>query len=360
MCQQFHFSFLEPEDESSNGYFQEHPDLFRDIGDALRNAGLHQEALRYYEPLQKGPDGLDSRFTFDIAICYQALGRDSDVRRSIQALKNTARDANFYIGLAKLYQSQGKDSEMWHLINQLKRMGKSEMIRKAGLPVHRDGAANISSEPSSPSVSPRSASAGRGDSMLRELRKSAGPARAKQKRKQKRQRDGQLKDGAVRAIYESVTALQPAVDAGDREAAAEWLCLANRMFEDFRNQSLFFPRDKSTKFTGFNKWKRTVTLPANEDLVGPEEQDDDDVPTHYRTVHFEDWSDLLMRVALHHAKSGDKDECWQVLNVIQSANVFMHEPSRIQMIRNVALGMFPLFDSQSLIITLNDQPQLVH
>jgi hypothetical protein len=285
---------------------------------------------------------LESRFTFDIAICYQALGRDSDVRRSIQALKNTARDANFYIGLAKLYQSQGKDSEMWHLISQLKRMGKSEMIRKAGLPVDRWGTAHHSSDSSVRSVTATSPSVDRENSTLRELRRGAGPARAKQNRKQRRQNDFQLKDGAVRAIYENVTALQPAVDAGDRKAAAEWLSLTNRMFQDFRSQSLFFPRDKSTKFTGFNKWKRTVTLPENEDLVGPEEKDDDDVPTHYRTVHFDDWSDLLMRVALHHAKNGNRDECWDVLNVIQIANIFAHEPARIQMIRNVALSMFPL------------------
>jgi general transcription factor 3C polypeptide 3 (transcription factor C subunit 4) len=340
ICQQHHFEYLEPEDDSPDSYLHQCPYLFRDIGDALRGVGLHKEALRYYEPLQKGPDALDSRFSFDIAICYQALGRDSDVRRSIQVLRNSTRDANFYIGLAKLYQSQGKDSEMWHLINQLKRMGKTIMIRKAGLPTESENTAYRGDVPSDRSIVASSPSAGREPSMMAELRRSVGPRRARQSRKQEREREIRLKDGAIRALYDNLTVLQDSVDAGDREAAVEWLNLANQMFYDFRSQSLFFPRDKATKFTGFNKWKRTVTLPDGDDLVGPEDRDDDDVPTHYRTVHFEEWLDVLMRVALHHAKDGRSDSCWEVLNVTQTANVFAHDQARVQIVRNVALSMF--------------------
>jgi hypothetical protein len=220
-------------------------------------------------------------------------------------------------------------------------MGKSEMIRKAGLPVYRDGTEHPGTDSSVRSVSAHSPSVGREPSMLRDLRRSVGPSRAKQNRKQIREREVRLKDGAVRAIYNEMIALQDLVDAGDREAAAEWLRLGAQMFHEFRSQPLFFPRDKATKFTGFNRWKRTVTLPDTEDLVGPEERDDDDVPTHYRTVHFDDWLDLLMHVAMHHAKDGNKETCWEVLNVTQSANVFAHDQVRIQTVRNAALGMFP-------------------
>lgn len=116
----------------------EYPDLFREIGDALREEQLHQDALRFYEPLQKQPRVLDSKFYFDLAICYQALNRDDDVKRTMEALrffKRGKRDAHFFVGLAKLYQSQGKEADMHYLVRQLKRMGKSDMVLAAGLPL---------------------------------------------------------------------------------------------------------------------------------------------------------------------------------------------------------------------------------
>jgi hypothetical protein len=300
----------------------------------LREVGLHHEALQYYEPLRGLLEGKDSRFSFDIAICYQALGRDSDVRRSVQSLKSTVRDAHFYIGLAKLYQSQGKAAEMWHLINQLRRMGKSEMIRKAGLPLEKEGVLHPgSNEARSVSVA--------SSSVRSSVRRSVGPASSRVVKKQQKDEDSRKRDAELGEVFEEALNLQDAVDAGDPEAAAQWLRHANEMFEDFRSQPLFFPRDKSTKFVGFNKWKRTITLPEGERLLAQEERDDE-IPTYYREIHFDDWLDLLMRLALHYAKEGIKEGCWEVVNVTQGANIFAHEPSRIRVVRNVALSELPI------------------
>ncbi|KAF2433705.1 TPR-like protein [Tothia fuscella] len=337
-----HFDCLEPEDDSDDAYVREYPEIFREIGDALRESELYQQALQYYEALRTLPNEVDSRFCFDIAICYQALGRDSDVRLSIQSLKNTVRDAHFYIGLAKLYQAQGKAAEMWHLINQLRRMGKADMIRKAGLPLEKEGTLRPSTSGSS--VSTSASPSARGSE-----RRSVGPLSSKWNKKQQKDRERRVRDTIIKSRYEDALGLQAAVDAGDPDVAAEWLGYANELFEDFRSQPLFFPRDKSTKFTGFNKWKRVVTLPDGENLVEPEEKDDD-VPNYYRNISFDEWLDLLMRLALHYAKNEIGEGCWEVLNVTQSANIFAHEPARTQIVRNVAL---------SCALILKDEQRLV-
>lgn len=270
-------------------------------------------------------DKQDSRFTFDIAICYQALGRDMDVRRVVQTLKATIRDSQFYIGLAKLYQTQGKETEMWHLINQMRRMGKSDMIRRSGLPLDKDNPAQTRSV--SPSI--RAAS----------VRRSVGPMSTRQQKKVRRMKEKLTRDVQLRSYYDEMLELQGAVDVGAPEAAIEWEERAAELFDDFRSQILFYPRDKTTKFTGFNKWKRTVTLPEGEDMIEEEEREEE-VPSFYRGIHFDDWMDSLMRLALQYAKDGSKERCWDVLDATQSANVFAHDPFRIQAVRNVGLGVW--------------------
>lgn len=76
-------------------HIQEYADLFKEAGDVLRETGHHSEALRFYEPMKKNIADLNSKFFFDIAICYQALGRKEDVRSSIKFIKDGERTADF-------------------------------------------------------------------------------------------------------------------------------------------------------------------------------------------------------------------------------------------------------------------------
>ena len=80
---------------------------------------------------------LNSKFFFDIAICYQALGRKEDVRSSIKFIKDGERTVDFQIGLAKLYQSQGRRDLMWRLCLELRKMGEGRLLREAGLPTFK-------------------------------------------------------------------------------------------------------------------------------------------------------------------------------------------------------------------------------
>jgi general transcription factor 3C polypeptide 3 (transcription factor C subunit 4) len=292
--------------------------------------------LRFYEPLKKRPEALDSRFCFDLAICYQTLGREEDYKNSLQIFKRNARDPQYHIGLAKLYQSQGKEEDMWHLIKQLKRMGKSDLIRNAGLPLLRPV------DESGISQSIDNATRGEATPPVRQLSEEQGAKRRyanhRRRLREKEQYD-QQQDMIIGSLWTDLKALQQDVDAGDLDAEAEWLGIANEVFDDFRDQKLFFPRDRHTKFMGYQRWKRTVNLPEDDQLFATEVVRDEEIPVHYRNIHFDDWLDFILQLALRHAKYGNSESCWDVLNVAQNANIFAHDQPRIVLTRNVAMSM---------------------
>ncbi|KAF2399821.1 hypothetical protein EJ06DRAFT_477529 [Trichodelitschia bisporula] len=332
----FHLEFLHPEDLSNISYLYEYPELFREVGDALRESSHYTEALRFYEPLLNTPQVLDSVFYFEIAICYQALGRDEDVKRSIQHLKYNSKDPQFLVGLAKLYQAQGKDDQMWKMIHQLRRIGAYQMVRDSGLPLLQE----------QPNTKNNPSTTGEGadiDYLIQEARGTGARRPRKEKRPgqpnyrgEARQEHERHLDGVVRAIYDAMVALEDKKE-DDTAAMEEWVTLATELFESFRNQRAFFPRDKGTKFTGFRWDNRHVNLPEDEEFVDPD-QVEVEAPTEYRKIPFDNWLDVLLEYALTLAKMGDSNRCWDVLETAGRANVFVHEDDRVYAVRAVSLS----------------------
>lgn len=342
---------MEPDDEAEDAYINEHPNLFREVGDALREAKLHQEALRFYEPLKNKLEAVDSRFCFDLAICYQALGRDEDYKSSLQIFKRNARDPQYHIGLAKLYQSQGRDADMWHLIKQLRRVGKTKLVRDAGLPlvqpegvdteatVQKTGEAVTSPVVYTPPQRDHSQE-------LTSAKRRYGEGR--RLRQERIERDHQ-QDMIINSLWQDMKALDSAVDAGDPDALSEWLGIANEVFEDFQGQQSFFPRDRHLKFIGYGRWRKVLNLPDDEQFIPAGEEDgpteDKDIPVHYRRIHFDDWLEWILLLAMRYAKNSNRDSCWDVLNVAANANIFAHEQPRILLIRNISMSMSHAFPS---------------
>lgn len=306
----------------------------------MREAKLHQEALRFYEPLKNKLEAVDSRFCFDLAICYQTLGRDEDYKNSLQIFKRNARDPQYHIGLAKLYQSQGRDADMWHLIRQLRRVGKTKMVRDAGLPLVQPETGGEPSQrtgatPTSPAV---------GTPPNRDQSQEATSAKrrygeGRRLRQERLERDHQ-QDIIIGSLWQDMKALDEAVDAGDVDALSEWLGIANEVFEDFQGQQAFFPRDRHLKFIGYGRWRKILNLPDDEQFIPEDGQTEDkDIPVHYRNIHFDDWLEWILLLAMRYAKSSNRESCWDVLNVAANANIFAHDQPRILLIRNISMSM---------------------
>ena len=300
----------------------------------MREEQLHQDALRFYEPIQRLNQGVDARFYFDLAICYQALGRDEEVKKTMEALrlfKRGARDANFYIGLAKLYRSQGKEEDMESIIKQLRRMGKSDLVVAAGLPLPRDttrpaqGQTAVADDDDDQSD--------REDDLYRNIR-----SRSTRARNNKKQEQNQIRTGLVRNLYDQLLALNDGLEKEEAEAIMDWTSLAEQLLDEFKGEKVFFPRERAVKFTGFERWERKVTVPLGDQIFGEDGEPDKDIPQHYCDIHFEEWLDVFLQLSLQYARQGQGQTCWEVMKVISTANVYLHEPERMQKKHNVALS----------------------
>jgi general transcription factor 3C polypeptide 3 (transcription factor C subunit 4) len=299
-------------------------DLYREAADALREAGYHSEALQFYEPLRDVMDILDSGFYFDIAICYQALGRVSDVRSAIRSIRQSDRTADAHIGLAKLYQSQGKLDLMWRLIRELRKMGKTDIVRNAGLPTTRPSSLTARDEgPQIPS------------SLFRRLRKDPNQRKIP-KKPIERAKEEHVQDIVVRAMFDDMQPLQLAADASDTEATMEWLSLASELFEVFRSQRAFFPRDKAKPYKG--ALGNYVSIPDG-DILDPDNLEFL-LPKEYRKISFDDWADLLMRYAICVADRGNRELCWTIIKVCTDANAIYSDARRHLIVRITALSKF--------------------
>ena len=263
--------------------------MFREAADTLREAGHHSEALRLYEPLMQIIERLDSRFYFDIAICYQALGRPDDVRSAIQKIRQGDKDADVHVGLAKLYQSQGKLDLMWRLVRELKKMNKHDLVKRAGLPITKP-----------PSLVTRAYASLPVKSFPGRPRKYPSQKQPP-KRLAQQVKEEAVQNVVVRAMFDDMQSLQEALDSDDLDATAEWMSLAHHLFVEFRGQRAFFPKDKSKAFKGIGG--HFARLPEHDEILDAENVDFL-LPKEYRNITFEDWVDLLMRYAVLVADGG--------------------------------------------------------
>lgn len=321
---QRHFKYVDAEERSEISWIREHAEVLREAAVALREAGMHRDALNFYEPLGCVVEELDSTYYFDIALCYQALGRTDDVRNSVKAIKRSGRGAEFELALAKLYQNQGKEELMWQLILELKKMGKVHLLLEAGLPtVRKDG--HFSDV--------------EGTQALENQRKTDYCSRAailKRKRKEDSTSHQALQDAVFRALYDDLLEVREQATAGDMSCLEQWLSASSEMFEEFSAQSAFFPRDRCTKFIGFGQGR--LLQMSDVDTILEAESLEFEIPTAFRLISFDEWLDLIMRYATSLAALGRARRCKKVLQASTEANIFWAEPTRLKAVKSTAIG----------------------
>ena len=348
-----HLEFLESEDEAG---VLDYADLFRDAGDALQEAGHYELALRFYEPLKdKNLNLEDSSFFFDLALCYHALGRKEELSKCFEAVKRTTngRDPHYQLGLARLYRAMGREDLMWQLIRVLKKAGKKEMVKRAGLPMTRPESLGAvademddEDEQSEGDETPVRRGAGGSASKaaeyeddelaipFRKAMAARGPYRRRRRAKLSEQEEAE-KDYVAGEIYAQIQALSEDVAKEDPEAIEQWIQHCSDLFDDFKSQSVFFVPEKYIPFQGFKRTKQIRIPDVSTLLDNPSIEFE--IPTDYRTIHFDDWVDLLMAYAIQLAKLWRPEQCWEVIDVAEDANIFVQDEERFRVIKTAGL-----------------------
>src|ERR1051326_9458738 len=88
-----HFDIIYAINEPPNfEAFVDYSDIFRDIGDSLRENQYYQEALRFYEPLKQLPDQPNPRLYMALGDCHRALNHTSEAYDCYAAILDLPSD----------------------------------------------------------------------------------------------------------------------------------------------------------------------------------------------------------------------------------------------------------------------------
>jgi general transcription factor 3C polypeptide 3 (transcription factor C subunit 4) len=320
-----HLRFLLLSDVDIESVVVENADLFKEAGDCLRETGHHEIALEFYEPILQQSSNLDSRFYFDIAICYQALGRLDDVRAAINHIKYGDDNPLAQIGLAKLYQAKGRLDLMWRIVSQLKRRELHDMIHREGLPLQRP--ANVAEENESSAALRLQG----GNRIIMKL-KHIG---SKNKRASTRRQAAALRGVIVKAMYDDLKNLEPAMVAGDEFSLQEWLRIATELYLEFSGNSRFFPSEKTKSYLG-EAWEERKLQLETVDILNPTKIQYMK-PQDWRQIAFDDWTELLSHYGVRLSQQGRTTQSKTVLDTIGLSNVIYPEPERIYIVRIASL-----------------------
>jgi len=303
-------------------------DLFLEVGDALQKASQHHDALRFYETLIKIREELDQSLFFNLAICYQALGRPEDVRKALMSLRQGPATPEAQVALAKFHQSRGRIDLMWFVIGQLRKAGNLELVRREGLPTIR------------PTELPPYKNIGRIVTVRRFGHGKRGSYRRRPELLTAKTTWPQdpIHDSVIRAMYDDMLTLEDKIQHGETAAQDEWLNLAKPIFEQFRYEKSFYPYERFNKWVGFGGQPKVATLGEKEVEVDAETTFPDFViPTSFRGIEFEDWVDFICKYAWRLIATDSIDESKLVLHIAESSNIICAEPPRLARFRGTQI-----------------------
>ncbi|KAL8900715.1 MAG: hypothetical protein Q9192_000916 [Flavoplaca navasiana] len=279
------FELLNPNDSSPKARLYDYPDLFRDAADALRETGLYHEALRYYEPLQKISDIVDTSYYIDMAACYKAIGFE------IQA-------GDCYRIIARLESDQANEPTM---LSNLE-IDKSDENRAATATSLEEYATSRTPATLAMLVSHQSKQRTRPPDLYKGLR-------------------AKLKEETAQALYGRTQELLGRVREDNPQARTQWMANSQKLVEDFQAHRGFFPSDKGLRVYGMAQG--SVEDPEIDAAVAAGD---------YRGIPLSSWLDLMLEYALLAAWLHNSVKAYEILKIADDANVFYCSPESMFLI----------------------------
>lgn len=241
-----HFEWLSPDDTSAGARVYDYADLFREAADAIREAGLFEEALRYYNPLLQVTEYLDLSFYMALGECYQGCGKLEDAENCyLTVIEYDPKNVAARLKLAKLYESIGMVDRAIKYVNEAVLLGRQEASAWA-----RGRRKDIRIEQLAVEFGYNDTNQLR-DLSLRDS-EYRGPSR-------KRHRPEEVEGDRVRMVpflYEKMMELRPRMREGDAGATEDWLDIADALLRDFRSNRVFYPIQRKVLFLGYDKGKK--------------------------------------------------------------------------------------------------------
>ncbi|OJD18911.1 hypothetical protein AJ78_01097 [Emergomyces pasteurianus Ep9510] len=351
-----HFSWLNPDDSSEGALLYDFGDLFREAGDALKDAKLYQDAILFYFPLQKTREYADTSLFMSMAQCYMACENDEAAENCyLTVVEYDENNIEARAKLAKFYEKLGMIDQALKYVNEAIELGRRESMprrrRRFGsraLQLAREfrsteagGVAMATYEgpigaENEDWASPTPAGASGG------LVTSTAPL-SKKRRQAKEEYVG---TDHIRYLYTKLLDLERAMREGQEDATEDWLDIADALLRDFRSNRVFFPMQRHMVFLGYSReaqrkagrLKSTTIMDEVEEMagrlqasLGTPEIDPATIPNDYHSISFEQWLDIFLEYALVLAGQGQSEEAYDTLSAAADASIWYHsKPSKFR------------------------------
>jgi general transcription factor 3C polypeptide 3 (transcription factor C subunit 4) len=246
---QSHFQWLDPEDTSSSAMVLDYGDLFREAADALKEAGLFEDALRYYTPLQATDEYADVSFFMAMGECAACCGKASEAETYyLTVAEHDPTNVEVRVRLAKLYEANDMSEEALKYVNQAVMLGREETGRRRRRKDARieqltrefraggAGALRV--------IAPKPPS----DVSAATLTISGAARNRVSQEELERNRSEQ-----IRYLYSKMMELRPKMREGNPEVTEDWLDIADALLRDFRSNRVFYPLQRNMVFLGYSR-----------------------------------------------------------------------------------------------------------
>lgn len=228
------------------------------MADALKDAGLHEDALRYYRPLRKTDEYADVGFFMAMGECCMALGRFEEAEECyLVVAEGDLGNVESRVQLAKLYELIGMTEQAFKYINEAVVLGRQasgrQRKRKDARLEHlaREFQAEDGTSPNSEVPTVRAAAESLMAGTSTSNNKKAAMT-ASSKRGADVETDWERTEH-IRFLYSKMMQLRPKMDRGDIDATEDWLDIADALLRDFRSNRVFYPLQRSMVFSGYSR-----------------------------------------------------------------------------------------------------------
>lgn len=326
-----HFSLLA--DEAEPG---EHPMLFLEMADCLFEHQQYSNALDWYRTLADEALVDDVQLYVHMGICFQQLDRPAEAAQVYESVLDANPDHfDVKLSLAEVCEELGLRDKALRLVNEVL-VARNELRGSNADPLAPPLLPNMDEE-QGPSLSffNEDGAAQPAPSGSSRVSRSGLSYPERQRLEQQREEETRLAWVQLSALEPQVFVdgfwqhdfvfLDGPVDAPDEprtssgevrkrfDATRQWMQVAGRLVDSFRSMSLLFPKERYTKYRGVVRPRRNRRSKASDldshaeallsrlrdhlvDEASPEAAELAPEQTSFRTIDFDDWVALFMKV----------------------------------------------------------------
>jgi general transcription factor 3C polypeptide 3 (transcription factor C subunit 4) len=393
-----HFEHLAAFEDSIEYYY----DLYLQAASSLNAAGLLQDAARLYDTLRDVPDVINEPTWMAMGMCYEGLRQKEDAIECFEEVLNLDGESYSWASarLAKIYEEAGDSEKARSLCEEVIKLGRRDLLRNAKvkdipilLPSSRteptdseaaptEALSTIPIEPSHAAVEGTFGEFQLEPPLEPPLEPEAGPARPPKKTRKRIAEDRasgtdtpavkrsrkprsnvirrptmgaerqlrQFEDARSRihanigVVHMHWSAME---SAEDEEAINLWVEAASNLLEEFLATRVFFPDNSKNMQVKVSAHEERIFTRIEAGVPNP------DAPTAFQDITFYEWHHILADLALYHAKRGEQEKCYKIVQgVLLTANVFWQDPEIERISISVALCCALIFNDGQYAVEL--------